>query len=121
MAGTEEEPITIRAYPGERIVIDGGIPECQTAPATAWQPLADSARSEYVSRQTFRNIRDVVGSFGDRQMEEHFLVVAVRRPEGGVEGIFGLGRLPIDELAADRVLSGQTADRFGACQGLYGQ
>lgn len=48
-----------------------------------------------------------------RQLEEHLLVVAVPRRRGGLEGLFGLGRLPVDELAADRVPSGQTADRFG--------
>ena len=32
---------------------------------------------------------------GDRQMEEHLLVAAVRRREGGVEGLFCLGSLPI--------------------------
>ena len=56
-----------------------------------------------------------------RQVEEHLLVVAVRGRKGGVEGLFGLGGLAVNELAADRVLSGQTADRLGACQGLQGQ
>jgi hypothetical protein len=46
-------------------------------------------------------------------VEEHFLVVGLGRREDGVEGLFGLGSLAIDELAADDVLSGQTADRLG--------
>ena len=49
---------------------------------------------------------------GDRQVEEHPLVVAVRGQEGGVECLFSLGSLLKDELATDRVLSGQTADVF---------
>ncbi len=65
VAGTADMPITIRAYPGERVVIDGGMPEFQTAPAAAWQPFPDGASGEYVSTQIFKNIRDVVGAFGD--------------------------------------------------------
>ena len=58
---------------------------------------------------------------GNRQVEEHLRVVGLCRREGGVESLFRLDRLLIDELAADRVLTGQTADRLGACQGLQGQ
>ena len=65
VAGTEDKPITIRAYPGERVLIDGGTPEFQAAPETAWRPLNDGAGGEYISTRTFKNIRDVVGLFGD--------------------------------------------------------
>jgi len=65
VAGTEEKPITIRAYRGERVVIDGGIPEFQTAPDEAWEPYPSGAEDEYVSARDYRNIRDVVGLFGD--------------------------------------------------------
>ncbi len=65
VAGTEEKPITVRAYPTERVVIDGGIPEFQTDPAGAWEPFEGGAEGEYVSTRDYRNIRDVVGLFGD--------------------------------------------------------
>ena len=65
VAGTEEQPITIRAYPGERVVIDGGMAEFQLEPSTAWQPAPNGEKDEYISTQTFRNIRDIVGLFGD--------------------------------------------------------
>lgn len=45
-SGTEEAPITISAYPGERAVIDGGVREFAASPQTAWEPLAGD---EYVS------------------------------------------------------------------------
>jgi hypothetical protein len=62
VAGTREKPITIRAYPGERVVIDGGMPEFQTDPASCWEPLDDG---EYRSTGVYRNIRDVLGAFAD--------------------------------------------------------
>ena len=65
VAGTEKKPITIRAYPDERVVIDGGMRIFQDAPAAAWQPAADGADGEYVSTEAFKNIRDVIGLFGD--------------------------------------------------------
>jgi len=65
VAGTPEKPITIRAYPGERVVIEGGMAEFQTAPSKAWQSFVDGAQGEYVSTREYRNIRDVIGLFGD--------------------------------------------------------
>lgn len=68
IAGTPEQPITIRSYPGELAVIDGGIPEFQTDPAGAWEPVpaADGGvEGEYRSTRSYKNIRDVVGLFGD--------------------------------------------------------
>jgi len=64
IAGTKEKPITIRSYPGELATIDGGYPEFQTDPATAWEPI-DAAKREYRSTKTYKNARDVVGLFGD--------------------------------------------------------
>ena len=63
IVGTEKEPITIRSYPGEVAVIDGGIPEFQTSPATAWKP--GEREGEYVSAKAYPNIRDVLGLFAD--------------------------------------------------------
>lgn len=63
--GLPDAPITIRAYPGERAIIDGGIPEFQQDPGSAWRPYPEGAQGEYISTRAYRNIRDVVGLFGD--------------------------------------------------------
>lgn len=65
IAGTKDNPITIRAYPGERAILDGSLPEFQTDPANAWEPYPDGAEGEFISTGVYRNIRDVVGLFGD--------------------------------------------------------
>jgi len=65
VAGTKEKPITIRAYPGERVIIDGGIPEFQREPVAAWTPNPEGGEGESVSARAYPNIRDVVGLFGD--------------------------------------------------------
>ena len=65
VAGTKEQPITIRAFPGERVIIDGGIKEFQTDPATEWERFDGGGEGEYVSTRRFKNIRDVLGMFGD--------------------------------------------------------
>ncbi len=64
-AGRPDAPITLRAYPGERVIIDGALPEFQRDPAAAWRPAPDGAPGEYVSARPYRNIRDVVGLFAD--------------------------------------------------------
>jgi hypothetical protein len=65
IAGTPDKPITIRSYPNELAVIDGSLPEFQTDPAKAWEPVADGVAGEYRSPRVYPNIRDVVGLFGD--------------------------------------------------------
>ena len=62
VAGTAEQPITIRAYPGERVIIGGGLPEFQRDPVSCWEPLGDG---EYRSTRPYRNLRDVLGAFAD--------------------------------------------------------
>ena len=64
-AGKPEAPITIRSYPGELAVIDGGLPEFQQNPASSWLPAEAGAAGEFISTRTYKNIRDVVGLFGD--------------------------------------------------------
>ena len=62
-SGTEEAPITIRSYPGELAIIDGGLREFAESPATAWQPFADGAPGEYVSTKTYTDNRLVPHQF----------------------------------------------------------
>jgi hypothetical protein len=65
IAGKPGAPITIRAYPGERVIIDGSLAEFFDAPAKAWEPYPTGAPDEYRSVKSYKNIRDVLGLFGD--------------------------------------------------------
>jgi hypothetical protein len=65
LAGRGDAPITIRSYPGEQAILDGGIREFFETPAEAWEPFASTAAGEYRSKRAFRNVRNVVGAFGD--------------------------------------------------------
>jgi hypothetical protein len=58
--GTAEKPITIRAYPGELAIIDGGLREFYEQPAEAWEPVPDS-ESEFRSVKSY----DYGGGFGN--------------------------------------------------------
>jgi hypothetical protein len=64
-AGRKDAPITLRSYPGERAVLDGGLPEFRDDPAHAWEPYPQGGPGEYRSARPYKNIRDVVGLFGD--------------------------------------------------------
>jgi len=52
-SGEAGKPITLRSFPGEIVVIDGGLREFFEEPATAWTPLPDGAEHEYVSTRTY--------------------------------------------------------------------
>ncbi|HVX10949.1 MAG TPA: hypothetical protein VHC22_07210 [Pirellulales bacterium] len=65
VAGRPDAPITVRAYPGERAIIDAGLAEFFDDPAHAWTPVEGGAPGEYRSVRVYKNIRDVVGLFGD--------------------------------------------------------
>lgn len=65
LAGRAAAPITIRGYPGERAVLDGGWREFAESPAEAWRPASDGAAGEYESVQRYPNVREVLGSFQD--------------------------------------------------------
>lgn len=68
VAGTPEQPIVIRSYPGELAVINGGLREFQETPESAWVPAEDGVEGEYRSAQSYKNIRDVLGIFGDSRI-----------------------------------------------------
>ncbi|MCI0458101.1 MAG: hypothetical protein L0Z62_14150 [Gemmataceae bacterium] len=65
LAGRKDAPITLRSYPGEQAVLDGGLREFFDAPATAWEPYPRGAPGEYRSSKAYPNLRTVIGSFGD--------------------------------------------------------
>ena len=58
IAGTKEEPITVRSYPGELVVIDGGFREFYDAPEKAWQPYEGGAQHEFVSASKYPQFLD---------------------------------------------------------------
>ncbi|WP_425615671.1 right-handed parallel beta-helix repeat-containing protein [Anatilimnocola sp. NA78] len=70
-SGTEQQPITIRSYPGEGVVIDGGLREFYDSPATAWEPVTEGSPGEYRSTKSFPNLKirpgatNAMGHFGD--------------------------------------------------------
>jgi hypothetical protein len=65
-SGTADEPITIRSYPGEVAVIDGGLREFLDHPETAWEPFAGGAVGEFVSTKTYHGLNE-------RQVPHQFL------------------------------------------------
>lgn len=65
VAGKKDAPITIRSYPGERVILDGGLAEFHDEPAKAWAPYPNGAPGEYRSVRAYKNIRDVLGLFAD--------------------------------------------------------
>lgn len=57
-SGTADAPITIRSFPGELAIIDGGEREFVESPATSWAPLEGGAPGEYVSTKTYFRAND---------------------------------------------------------------
>lgn len=63
--GKADAPITIRAYPGEIAILDGGLREFFETPEQAWEPFPGGGKGEYRSTKRYPNLRHVLGSFGD--------------------------------------------------------
>lgn len=68
--GRADAPVTIRGYPGETAIIDGGLAEFFVDPAQAWEPVAGTT-DEFRSARRYRNLRYVHGSFGDTMIGLH--------------------------------------------------
>ena len=75
--GTAKKPVTIRSYPGELAIIDGGLREFFENPAASWQPFADGADGEYRSVKAYPDLggspnrTNVLGLFGDSMVPLH--------------------------------------------------
>lgn len=70
LKGTAEQPITLRAHPGELAIIDAGIREFYESPATAWEPCPDGAPGEYRSTKTYTE-GGSYGNFADSMVPLH--------------------------------------------------
>jgi len=67
VSSTEARPITIRSYPGELAIIDGGIADFYENPAEAWEPFPQGAEGEYRSTKTHAGLgsKVILGNFAD--------------------------------------------------------
>ena len=48
--------MTVRSYPGELAVLDGGVPEFTDDPAGSWLPVEGGAESEFVSKRSYPDV-----------------------------------------------------------------
>ena len=75
--GTRREPVTIRSFPGELAVIDGGLREFFESPGSSWQAVNGGAVGEFRSAKTYPDLggragsTNVLGNFGDSMIPLH--------------------------------------------------
>lgn len=76
-SGTPQRPITIRAYPGELAIIDGGLSEFRDRPAESWEPCPGGVAGEFWSTKTYPDLggkegdTNVLGNFADSMIPLH--------------------------------------------------
>ena len=56
LVGRREQPITLRAAPGEIAILDGGYPEFLASPATAWEPCPGGVSGEFRSTKSYPGV-----------------------------------------------------------------
>ncbi len=76
-SGTAEAPITIRNYPGELPIVDGGLREFYDSPETSWEPAKDGAAGEYVSTKAYPDV--------DQRVVPYNFITAAWEPMAGKE------------------------------------
>lgn len=75
--GATQQPITIRSYPGELAVLDGGLREFYETPEKAWEKCPDGVEGEFRSVKTYPDLggdethTNVLGNFGDSMVPLH--------------------------------------------------
>jgi len=122
-SGEEGKPITIRSYPRELAVIDGGLREFYEAPESAWEPYAEGAEGEYVSTKSYP-------AFANRPILNHFLAAGWepfygkedQRPV--VQGNFGDSMVPLHGYRTladlrDGSMLWDVEDKFEKTEGVY--
>jgi len=67
---TPEKPITIRSYPGELAILDGGLREFAEDAANAWEPVPNGSEGEYRSKKTYPH-GGGFGNFADSMVPLH--------------------------------------------------
>jgi hypothetical protein len=76
-SGTADRPITVRSFPGELAILDGGLREFFEGPEKAWEPCPGGALGEFRSTRIFPNLGEkadstnVLGNFGDSMVPLH--------------------------------------------------
>jgi hypothetical protein len=72
LAGLKGKPITIRSFPGELAILDGGIAEFAEKPARAWEPFLEGAEGEFRSVKSYPRLGEkVMGNFLDSMIPLH--------------------------------------------------
>jgi len=75
--GTRLKPVTIRSFPGELAIIDGGISEFYESPESAWELVLDGAADEFRSTKRYAiptarpDSTNVLGNFGESMVPLH--------------------------------------------------
>lgn len=77
LRGTQQQPITLRSYPGELAVLDGGLREFYEHPETAWEPFPQGAAGEFRSSRAYPDLggqqdaTNLLGHFADSMVPLH--------------------------------------------------
>jgi len=77
VSGTLHKPVTIRGYPGELAIVDGGLCEFFEKPESAWEPFPEGAEGEFRSTEVYPDLGgragypNVMGNFGDSMVPLH--------------------------------------------------
>lgn len=76
-SGMPGRPISLRAFPGELAILDGGLAEFFETPATAWEPCPEGVAGEFRSTKSYPDLggradeTNVLGLFGDSCVPLH--------------------------------------------------
>ena len=82
LKGTASAPITVRSYPGEQAVIDGGVPYFKDTPNSEWE-LVDGSIHLYRSKRTFS------ASFVRAWLSKNFDTLKIHHPMPQIKSMDG--------------------------------